>query len=350
MAEPTILARLVEPLLAACRKQQGGAALALSLAEEFGLEPVAPGSRDPEQRLPLSRFYDLLERAAERSGDELLGVHYSLGLDPAAFEILGFLALTSPNLGTAMDRMFRYQALMVEGEDGSMDRANGRVTIRVENWGPPRPAHRLWNEAAMVDMIVNGRQMLQNDFAVHEVRLRHEAHGGAEQLAALLAAPVRFGAEDNAVVLPESVLALPIPGADPAMFAYFDREAARRVAEQAPAPTPSSTRERVRERVRARLPEGVPAIEELAEQLHLSPRTLQRRLQDEGESLRGLVDDLRHELALQHLARGVSIAEISFLLGFSEPSAFHRAFRRWTKRTPAQWREERREERASPQP
>src|SRR5690606_5280525 len=93
--------------------------------------------------------------------------------------------------------------------------------------------------------------------------------------------------------------------------------------------------------IEAALPEGVPELAELAERLGCSARTLQRRLAEHGTSLRKLIDEVRHQLALRHLAAELSIAEVSFLLGFSEPSAFHRAFRRWTDRTPAQWRTDR---------
>lgn len=121
------------------------------------------------------------------------------------------------------------------------------------------------------------------------------------------------------------------------MFAFFDREAARRVAEQPPlAPTLLDALRRV---IEAALPEGVPELPALAERLGCSARTLQRRLAAHGSSLRAVIDELRHELALRHLAADLSIAEVSFLLGFSQPSAFHRAFRRWTEQTPAQWRE-----------
>jgi AraC-like DNA-binding protein len=188
-------------------------------------------------------------------------------------------------------------------------------------------------------MVVNGRQLVGHEFEVLEIRFRHAAPAEAERLCETLAAPVRFEAEDNALVLPEAVMALPLPSADPAMFAYFDREAARRVAEHG---HPSATvLDELRRVIEATLPEGVPELASLAEQLGLSPRTLQRRLAEQGSSLRKLIDELRHELALRHLAAGLSIAEVSFLLGFSEPSAFHRAFKRWTDRTPAQWRGER---------
>jgi AraC-like DNA-binding protein len=332
--EPTVAARLVAPLLNACTKL-GGVGLGLALTREFELDPVR--LREPEHRIPLRRFYALLERAAELTGEDLIGMHYSLALDPAAFDVLGFLAITSPKLGTALDRMCRYQALLAEGETGSITRAGGRVTVAMTNWGPPRLAHRLWNEAAMVDMVVNGRRLVGHDFEVLELRFRHAAPASAARLQAALAAPLRFDAKDNALVMPEPVLDLPVPSAHPAMFAFFDREAARRVAEQPPlAPTLLDALRRV---IEAALPEGVPELPTLAERLGCSARTLQRRLAADGSSLRAVIDELRHELALRHLAADLSIAEVSFLLGFSQPSAFHRAFRRWTEQTPAQWRE-----------
>ncbi|HLT39255.1 MAG TPA: AraC family transcriptional regulator [Enhygromyxa sp.] len=336
MSEPTIAARLVAPLLDACARL-GGAGLGLELGRRFDLDPAR--LRDPEHRIPLPRFYDLLEQAAAATGEDLIGMHYSLGLDPASFDVLGFLAMTSPNLGTAFERMFRYQALLAEGETGGIARARGRVTLSLVNWGPPRLAHRLWNEAAMVDIVVNGRQLVGTKFEVVEVRFRHSPPAAVERLRATLDAPLRFDAEDNAVVVPEDVLALAMPGADPALFDYFDREAARRVAEQR---SPGQTvLDDVRRMIEAALPEGVPELATLAERLGCSARTLQRRLAEHGSSLRELIDDVRRELALRHLAAELSIAEVSFLLGFSQPSAFHRAFRRWTDRTPAQWRTDR---------
>ena len=348
MLEPTIAARLVVPLLDAATKL-GGAGLGLELARLAGGDPAA--LREPERRIPLPDFYALLERAAERTAESggagSLGLHYSLGLDPTAFDVLGFLAMTSPNLGVAFDRMFRYQALLVEGETGSLQRASGRVTVRVRNWGPTRPAHALWNEAAMVDIVVNGRQLVGHDFEVEEVRFRHSAPADPSRLQAALAAPLRFDAEDDAVVIPEAVLALPMPGADPAMFEFFEREAARRAAARPHPQAHASPLDAAREQIEAALPEGPPELTELARALAVSPRTLQRRLADHGTSLRKLVDEVRHQLALRHLAADLSIAEVSFLLGFSQPSAFHRAFRRWTERTPAQWRADRH---ADPEP
>lgn len=85
---------------------------------------------------------------------------------------------------------------------------------------------------------------------------------------------------------------------------------------------------------------GQPTLEQIAPRLHMNPRTLHRRLDDEGTNCRRVLKDVRRELASRHLAeRQLAISEIAFLLGFSEPSAFHRAFKRWTGHAPLAFRE-----------
>jgi len=85
---------------------------------------------------------------------------------------------------------------------------------------------------------------------------------------------------------------------------------------------------------------GQPTLQQIAPRLHMSPRTLHRRLDDEGTSFRHVLTEVRRELAARHLTeRRLGVSEIAFLLGFSEPSAFHRAFKRWTGHAPLAFRE-----------
>ena len=86
--------------------------------------------------------------------------------------------------------------------------------------------------------------------------------------------------------------------------------------------------------------DGEPSLEQIAPRLHMSPRTLHRRLEEEGTSFRQVLAEVRRELAARHLSeRRLAIGEIAFLLGFSEPSAFHRAFKRWTGHAPLAYRQ-----------
>ena len=93
------------------------------------------------------------------------------------------------------------------------------------------------------------------------------------------------------------------------------------------------------EGVSASVEEGALDIERVAGGLGVTARSLRRRLSDRGTSLTEITDALRRELAMHHLTTSeLSVGEIGFLVGFSEPSAFHRAFRRWTDQTPAAFR------------
>lgn len=96
---------------------------------------------------------------------------------------------------------------------------------------------------------------------------------------------------------------------------------------------------RVRRFLAEMLGDGAPSLGAIAQRLHMSPRTLQRRLELDGTSFHVLAGDVRRERALAYLADPkLPLAEVAFLLGFSAPSAFHRAFRKWTGRTPLQHR------------
>jgi AraC-like DNA-binding protein len=128
------------------------------------------------------------------------------------------------------------------------------------------------------------------------------------------------------------VLALPpASGGHEAMAAFFGRHLEERLRALPPETVGART-------IAALLRGGEAALETLASRLAMSPRTLQRRLADEGVSLRVLAEDARRARAGALLEGGASIAEVAYTLGYSEPSAFHRAFRRWTGQTPEAFR------------
>jgi AraC-like DNA-binding protein len=153
-----------------------------------------------------------------------------------------------------------------------------------------------------------------------------------------------FGAEATQLVLPRAALAARLASADPALLAILTRaadELARR----------SSTDPLMTQQVKRVLHEALRSddaqVESVAKALGLTVRSLQRRLKDEGTSFQAVREDVRRTLAQRYLDDGLAIAEISFLLGFSEPSAFFRAFKRWTGMTPIESRAQRR---AAPAP
>jgi AraC-like DNA-binding protein len=138
------------------------------------------------------------------------------------------------------------------------------------------------------------------------------------------------------VVYRTSALEARILSADPALLAVFEGDAQRRLEHLESRGGVSS---RVLTVLGSRLKGEVPALSSVASELAMSERSIQRGLREEDTSYRQLVDVVRKDLALQHLSRpGTSATDVAFLLGFSEPSAFTRAFRRWTGAPPTQFR------------
>ncbi len=149
--------------------------------------------------------------------------------------------------------------------------------------------------------------------------------------------PVTFGHACSEIELEPAVLRLPIRDEDPAMSRLMERYAEEWLARLG---GQASLVEQIRRHIYTELGNGVPSAEAIARPLGLSERSLSRRLRAEGLSYLEIVDSVRRELALVYLRnRSLKMAEVAFLLGFSELSAFYRAFRRWTGMTPAQVRD-----------
>lgn len=149
--------------------------------------------------------------------------------------------------------------------------------------------------------------------------------------------PIRTGCGQNALILATSDLDRPFPGHNPELLALLEPALAASLAEIA---AQSSLLDQVRVLIRRRMASGKPDIADIATDLGLSERTLQRRITEEGASYRSLLDEVRRDMGRQLLAiTGNGIDEVAFLLGFQDTSSFYRAFRAWEGVTPAQWRE-----------
>jgi AraC-like DNA-binding protein len=146
---------------------------------------------------------------------------------------------------------------------------------------------------------------------------------------------VVFAAMVDEVVLPEGLFDQPMPHANAAMHAFFVRHADAMLARLPPT---AGLRDRVRAFVADHLPDGRATLTSAARDAGMSARTLQRRLHAEGTSFEALVEAVRRARALAFLDAHVSIGEVAYLLGYAEPSVFHRAFKRWTGTSPEAWR------------
>ncbi|MFY1826947.1 helix-turn-helix domain-containing protein, partial [Myxococcus fulvus] len=167
-----------------------------------------------------------------------------------------------------------------------------------------------------------------------EVLLRRQAPSDLRPYEKLFRCKVTFGANADVLVYERAPFEVTLPGANPELARINDELITRHLARHAGQDLVT----RVRAMLLELMPQGEPSQEKVAERLHMSSRSLQRKLVDSGSGFRELLAETRRTLALSYLSEpGRSVSEIAYLLGFSDVSTFTRAFRRWTGQPPSRF-------------
>ncbi len=335
-AEPTIRAGAIAAVLEALR---AAGVDADGLFSEVGLDAGAIAA-DPELTVSLRGFVALLELAAARMGAPRFGLRVGLAHAPSALGVLGYVLVHSPDLGAAVRNLARFVGAHQQGARLTIEEVGDEVRVgyRIED---PTIQPRIQDAELTIGVgVALYRSLLGGAFRAREVWLEHGAPEDDAEHRALLGCPVRFAMPTNAVVFDRALASHPTRAPDPALLPILEQHAARIVEERARA---ASLAEQVRAAAAERLRDGVPSAGELARPLGMSEATLRRRLEEEGTSFRAELDAAREALALRYMAdRALTISEVAFLCGYSDGTAFHRAFKRWTGETPKAWRATRR--------
>lgn len=294
----------------------------------------------PHERVPASAMERLWQVAEQLTGDADLGLHSAETYNPGALGIVGYVVLSCATAAQALERLARYAELLNEGLQVQVQTGQGQTRCSfgaapgIASFLQHSPRQAVETLAAGI-VLTLGRlaTVPPQPLAVH---FRHAAPPSVAEHHRLLGPVVLFGQSQNLVLYPSAALASPMLSADPGLLAVFEGDAQRRLQALG---NQATLRGRALAVVAADLKGAVPSLASVASALAMSARSLQRGLQAEGCAYRDIVDQVRHELALAHLARpGSSATDVAFLLGFSEPSAFSRAFRRWTGAPPTQFK------------
>jgi AraC-like DNA-binding protein len=301
--------------------------------EAIGLDPAF--MRDPDARYPFLKIEELWNRADELIEDPCFGLRAAEFWHPSQFGALGYAWLASTSLRTALRRLVRFLRIVTEGGELVLEEGRDMLTVvfdfnYVAHKTPARP------DAAMAILMAMCRINYGAELNPQSVTLVSPPPPCSGDFFALFRCPVQFDAPRDSLGLSLEAADKPLTGANPRLAQLNDQLLIEDLARL--------DRDKVTERARAaiieQLPSGHPSQDSVAATLNLSLRRLQRRLKDEGMSFRELLDDTRQRLATQYLRDSSrSVNEVTFLLGFSEPSNFCRAFKRWTGMAPAQYRE-----------
>jgi AraC-like DNA-binding protein len=293
-------------------------------------------SGDTRTRMPLPEFVAMFERAVEVTGDDGLPLRVGAAIRPRHYGLLGFVAMHCATLGEAIEQLERYELLVGEISRSRLQRHGERAELlwRWPHRGAPPP---VLAQSSLAGWIAYARWLTGRD------DLRGEAYFQFPRPRDLSAyrelargSPLHFGGDETKLVFSSTYLSLPIVQADPDMRGVVQAQAHALMRELAGEP------EFVRE-VKTVLARGLPAgrgtLAATAGAMQLGERALQRRLEAQGVSFQQVLDAVRHNQAQTYLRDArVSLADVAFLLGYSEQSAFQRAFRRWSGMTPLQFR------------
>jgi AraC-like DNA-binding protein len=331
MAGSTIAARMVLRIVDHCRSRgiDGDA-----LYREMALSPAALA--EPGARLPYPAVARVGERALALTGDDAFGLH--LAQDVARRDQIDaglLLAMASPTVRVALEKVARYQRFWGDGDRARLVRLPDGLAVRYNLPGASGTYARHADECAMAEIAIGVRALSGSDVVPRVVRFRHAPPRALDEHRALFRCQIEFRAAHTELELDEAACATPMAHANATFSAIFQHEVERAIARL---PAAARASENVRAAVRATLATGGTTLAATARLLATSPRTLQRQLQAEQTSFAEIVDAVRCELARAYLERGLPIPEVAALLGYSDVTAFHHAFQRWTGSTPARAR------------
>ena len=314
----------------------GGGVDAAAMLASVGIAPDAP--LDAGQMIPAQRYYELLEKIAGQIDVTDLPVRTGASMRLDEYGALGLAFKAATTLGASFARVERYARLWTSVVEYELRPATGGTLFILHRAGERRLGMRLSNEATLVSAVAIARQVCPVPLAPVEVLVRHPAPRRVAAHEEWFGCPVRFGAERDAILFSNETLARPNILGDEGISQYLTTHLDAELSEMTREPALVM---QARAAIAQALSEGAPKMAEIASGLGLSARSFHRRLSEHGMSFQSLTEETRRDLA-EGLLRDErhSLAEIAFLTGFSEQSAFTRAFKRWVGTTPATYRKD----------
>lgn len=292
--------------------------------------------RDPDERIRVQKDLRLWRAVLELVRDPALGIRLTERLELRDLGLLGYTMLHSPVLGEALERLTRFSHLIDETYPPRL-RVHEDVTVYSSEpvTLAAADAARLadWELAAVLKVV---RRLVGLELAPVEVRLPYARPADSAAQRSFFRAPLTFDHSRLEMVFRRADLELPVVGADEELGHYLESHAENVVEALSPE---GSIAEKVERALWTGIKGGASSLGDVAKTLAMSRRSLQRGLRQEGTTFAEQRDAVRRELAISLLSqRQLAIYEVALLLGYSEPSTFYRAFRRWTDSSPREFR------------
>lgn len=290
---------------------------------------------NPDNRAPTEMVSRLWRVAAEHSGNPAIGLVNPHVPKPGNFDIVGYAMLSSPCLRVAIQNFARHMRLVSDAASIHLDFKDELVRLQFKLFGGREPIPRQRVEFDLLTLLTFCRWVSGRPIRPLGLHLVWPAPADIAPFENAFECPIHFEADFNGLDFAREDIEAKLPGYNTRLAGLHEDLVQQRLA----AFDGSSMSLKIREEITRRLADGEPRREQIARALNLSDRTLTRRLREEGLSFQKLLDETRRDLAQNYLARrNMSLAEVAYLLGFVDQSAFFRACRRWFDASPGQFR------------
>jgi len=303
------------------------------LLTSVGLSPGLLAA--PQARVSTEQYGALWRRIAIALDDEFFAQD-SRRMKVGTFAMLCRSVVHCPDLARALERSLRFFALTFDDLGGRLvvDPGLARIVL-TDRRGPPET--RVFAHETLL-MLLHGLAcwLVGRRIPIRYVQFGYPepAHGAEYRL--MYSHDLRFQMPQTAIAFDAGLLGLPVIQDEHSVLDFLAHAPENILVKYK---NPRGLGARIRRRLRQSLPQGFPEFDALAQELRMAPATLRRRLQEEGSAYQTIKDELRRDLAIEHLTHSHrTVLDIALELGFAERSAFHRAFRKWTGVSPGDFR------------
>ena len=325
----------LQPLLETAAARGAGAS---TLARAAGL----PGSAlEPlPESLAAGDYIALLAAGADLTQDPHFGLHVGERVRLGTYSVYGLILLACTDFAQALEQTQRYEQLAHDLGRSRLE-VDAATGLAHYTWTSHFPgAGRHLAESVFAGIRTFGSWLAGRPLAPVRLAFAHASDADPAEYARVLGMVPAFGAEAHLACFDAARLAMPVPNADAGMYPVLQQHAERLLKEREDERERHGIVAQVRACVIRNLAKDRVRLASIADELGLSQRTLQRKLSEAGASFQQVLDSARHALARDYLRqRGLSLADIAFLLGYQEQSAFTHAFREWSGMNPGAWRE-----------
>jgi AraC-like DNA-binding protein len=300
----------------------------------LGVDP--PAVKAPDARIPIETYLLIQEGAAEFTHDPYFGLHMGEFAEAGSWSIIGYLMMNCRTLGEAFEKSGRYSRII-----GNLIEASPHFRFNKVKFVFSTPPHAPEMSRHCFEAVFSGSvRMMRNLTGVKlnpvEIRFIYPAPESTTEYERIFCCPVFFEQKENSFTVDTSIGNIPILQANPVLLAQFENYAREFMAE---IDRKDQNTRVVTELILSHMDDEKLSIGRIAKEMSLSVRTLQSRLEEEGRVFSVLLQDIREGLAKKYLRENYSVEEITYLLGFSEPSVFRKAFKKWSGLTPREYRE-----------